>query len=152
MVSRECSQNSSLQNGFIWKVTDTQVPNYDTHLNSKQEITIETPQINEGEWIENNSLQLPSNSLCEFTLSWNEFYRFSFNITSLADHITESEGVCILLENIKVILPVTTRYGITTMNMSSAPCSVTSTSMAVFIQHSCFLFFRLFIYRSLHYY
>lgn len=113
---------------------------------------METAQINEGEWIEYATLELVGNALCEFTLSWNEFYRFSFNITSLSDQVTESEGLCVLFENINVIIPLTTRYGITKMNMTDAPCSVTSTSMAVFIQPACIQFFRFFIHSSLHYY
>lgn len=149
LVSRSCS--SSLDSQFIWKTSAPPVTNHLMNVNSKYFITSLNSITGNGVWIDGYSLQYHYDDYVQFTLPWNYFYQIAFSIQLPTETLTTSDGICIIMNNVDIAVPASIRQGISLNTLVSSPCSISSTSIAFFIQSSSILIFIHFYCRTFYY-
>lgn len=149
LVSRSCS--SSLDSQFIWKTSAPPVTNHLMNVNSKYFITSLNSITGNGIWIDGYSLQYHYDDYVQFTLPWNYFYQIAFSIQLPTETLTTSDGICIIMNNVDIVVPASIRQGISLNTLDSSPCSISSTSIAFFIQSSSILFYIYFYCRTFYY-
>ena len=134
LVSRSCS--SSLDSHFIWKTSIQPATNHIMNINSKDYITSGNSLTENGIWIDDYSIQYHYDDYIQFVLPWNYFYQIAFSIQLPTETLTASDGICIIMNNVDIVVPTSVRQGISFNTLDFSPCSISANSIAFFIQSS----------------
>ena len=106
------------------------------NINSKDYITSGNSLTENGIWIDDYSIQYHYDDYIQFVLPWNYFYQIAFSIQLPTETLTASDGICIIMNNVDIVVPTSVRQGISFNTLDFSPCSISANSIAFFIQSS----------------
>ena len=133
LISSSCSFDSSLSSQFYWETSDSPMIDFESSINTHTHIHSNSSVTTTGSWLDDQTLQLLYLNSLQFDLSWNVFYQLSFNMQA-SFSASDNKGICILLHNLLMVVPTSLREGITMHYLSTSPCPVTSSSIALYVQ------------------
>lgn len=132
-ISSSCLFDASHSTRFVWKSSDTPALEFETAINLHKPVTFDHSTLTNGVWVDDHVIQFSKESTLQFNLDWNVFYQLSFDVI-VPSTVKDNSGLCVILQNLAIVIPVSTRPGITMTPLTHSPCSVTSSSIALFIQ------------------